>query len=440
MLAFVLLTGFLVFRSILAPLGRQSADDLAALMALSARTWTALPPAARPALAETLRDEHGLRLRTTPPPAALTPVRGGTPYMRFLRRAVRRHFGEEAKLYRAAGRWFWVYAPLENASFYFGFSHERIGTRPPRVLIGVLAGAGSFVLLTTLLLVRLVNRPLARLTASVRQLGERGFTDPLPEDGPRELALLARKFNALSQEIRHLLDNRTTLLGGISHDLRTPLARLELTVALLENQADPALLAQMRADIAEMDQIIGRSLELAGLMRAEPSADEKEPLITLLTDLQARYADQGQPFRLETAAAPRRLEVPRLALRRILGNLLENAFRYGGGNVTVTVRRRDDAIDLCVLDSGPGLPETELERVFQPFHRLESSRNSATGGSGLGLAIARQLADSHGWQVTLKNRAVGGLAACVHIPAEVWSPYAKLSPVSDPNSRGSVQP
>ena len=264
---------------------------------------------------------------------------------------------------------------------------------------------------------RLINRPLARLDAGVRQLGKQGFSDPLPEKGPRELATLARKFNELGHEIRRLLDNRTVLLGGFSHDLRTPLARLRIALELLEGRGDGELLRQMRSDLEEMDRIITRTLELAGVMRVEKKDGQKTPVVALLREIQADYSRQGRSIRLELSEGCNP-ELPTLSLRRILGNLLDNAFYYGKGDeVQVTLDCEEATVRICVLDSGPGIPEQELERVFQPFHRLEPSRNRATGGSGLGLALVRQLADTQGWRVRLENRKQGGLAACLEIGA-----------------------
>ena len=417
LLAFVALTGFLVFQYILSPVAHQAADDLAALMVLSAQTWAELPPETRPDFVEELKRNHRLLLLERPPGDDPHPLDHAAPYLRFLTESLSRRLQQPASLYQVPGMadWFWTRIPVADRELHLGFSHDRIGARPPRVLLGILIGAGLFILLTSLFLVRLIIRPLARLDAGVRQLGEQGFSDPLPEEGPRELAILARKFNELGREVRQLLDNRTTLLGGISHDLRTPLARLGIALELLEGREDKQLLQQMRSDLEEMNQIIGRTLELAGLMRVEKGSEQKLAVVGLLREIQAHYARQDRTIRLELAESCNP-ELPALSLRRILGNLLDNAFQYGvGEEVRVTLRCRTTGVRICVLDSGPGLPEEQLEQLFQPFHRLEPSRSRSTGGSGLGLAIVRQLADAHGWKVTLENRKTGGLAACLDI-------------------------
>ena len=418
LLAFVLLTGVLTFRYILAPVGHRAADDLAALMVLSARIWAASTPRARPDFVAELQRDHQLLVRERLPETALLPLDYSPPYLSYLEASLSRRLGRPTPLRRSAERadWYWVAIPVGETSLFVGFSHDRIGARPPRLLLGIFLGAGLFILSTTLFVVRLINRPLARLDAGVRQLGRLGFSDPLPETGPRELAHLARKFNQLGREICTLLENRTTLLGGISHDLRTPLARLRIAVELLEGTEDERLLCQMRADLEEMDQLIGRTLELAGLMQPGAGDEAVRPLPPLLRALQADYARQGRTLALDVSDECQ-AELPALSLRRILVNLLDNAFTYGSGSpVKLNVRCSAEEIRICVLDQGPGLPGEALERVFQPFQREEPSRSRATGGSGLGLAIVRQLAEARGWRVTLANRPEGGLAACIEIP------------------------
>ncbi len=415
LILFVLLTGLLLFRYILMPVGRQAADDLAALIVLSARTWVELPPPTRPLFEEELALNHDLTLTAEPPPVSLAPLSNPPPYLRFLEEALARRLGEPVRLQveTTDDERYWGRISLAGRTLHFGFTHDRVGARPPLVFLGVLAGAGLFLLVTTLLLVRLVNRPLERLAAAAEQLGQRGSTRPLPESGPRELALLARRFNLLSGQVHRLLENRTVLLGGLSHDLRTPLARMSVALELLGTRCDPAAVSQLRRDLAEMEDLVARTLELARALQAEPA--ELEPVDALAEALVSEHRARGRDLVLERQGATCSRPVPALPLRRILDNLLENAFRYAPGRVTLALAC-EETVRLCVLDHGPGIPPEALEAVFEPFHRLEPSRSTATGGSGLGLAIVRQLAELQGWRVFLENRSGGGLAACVELP------------------------
>ena len=417
LLLFILFTGIVTFRYILLPVGQQAADDLAALIVLSAQTWVELPPQIRPEFVAELEQGHRLRLRDTPPPGSLEPLAYHSPYMRFLEEALGRRLGQPTHLHQVPEEepWYWAPVPAGDRILYLGFSHDRVGARPPRALLWIFAGAGIFILITTLLVVRRINRPLTRLGQGVQRLGQSGLLEPLEESGPTELALLARKFNELGGEVQRLLENRTTLLGGISHDLRTPLARLGIALELLEAHSDPELLAQMRRDLEEMNDIVTRTLELAGAMQADDGAMERRPLQHLVETVAEEYRRQGEALVVELPSSCS-VEVPALPMRRILGNLLDNALHYGNGKeVVLRLECGKAKARVCVIDRGPGIPEAELERVFQPFHRLEPSRSTATGGSGLGLAIVRQLAAIQGWEVKLENRHEGGLAACVQV-------------------------
>ncbi|BAN34256.1 periplasmic sensor signal transduction histidine kinase [Sulfuricella denitrificans skB26] len=205
------------------------------------------------------------------------------------------------------------------------------------------------------------------------------------------------------------MDNRTTLLAGISHDLRTPLARLRIALEMMPENAKPTLIARMERDMEEMNQLIGGFLELAQGLGQE----EKRPV-----DLAVLLGELAQDTGLEWRALPPCIrEVASVALRRILSNLVENALRYGGGKpVSMVCDCADGGARISILDRGPGIPPDQAEEVFRPFYRLESSRSSATGGSGLGLAIARQLAEANGWKIELLAREGGGTEARLTIP------------------------
>jgi two-component system osmolarity sensor histidine kinase EnvZ len=202
-------------------------------------------------------------------------------------------------------------------------------------------------------------------------------------------------------------------LAGVSHDLRTPLARLRLAVEMLVRKPGPQLVAQVESDIEAMDRLIGDVLTLARGFGHE--ASQRVALSDMLAELVRTTPGAADKVQVETADIM--LDVPAGALRRILANLLENALRYGGGQpVTLCAGIADGLCRIGVLDRGPGIPPDELEAVFRPFYRLEASRSISTGGSGLGLAIVHQLAAAQGWRVTLQARAGGGLAAWLEIP------------------------
>lgn len=303
----------------------------------------------------------------------------------------------------------WVSIPLGGHDLRVGFFPDRYAVKLPLAAIAVVVLVAFLSLLTALLLVRRITVPLAHAARAASQVGAGQLPEPLPETGPAELAELARRFNRMAREVRELLDNRTTLLAGISHDLRTPMTRLQLNLELLRDQPDSARIDRAVNDLADMNRLIAGYLELARTTQAEPriSLDVSALLAALAAESGVRWAG--------AAACP--VQVGALALRQILVNLIGNAQRYGG-NEPVELALECDAISVrvTVRDQGLGIPDEQLEKVFRPFYRLEASRAQATGGTGLGLAIVRQLADTNGWKVKLRNRPQGGLEAVLEIP------------------------
>jgi two-component system osmolarity sensor histidine kinase EnvZ len=308
--------------------------------------------------------------------------------------------------------WFWVSLPAGDGRLSVGFPHSRIGPRPIHALLASLAGGAVLTLLAAWWLARRATRPLQRLQRAVTSLGRGQTPERLPETGPREIAALSRRFNEMAKQVEDLLAARTVLLAGVSHDLRTPLARLRLAVEMLVRKPSPELAAQVEGDIEAMDRLIADVLTLARGLGHE--AARRVALPELLDELVRATPGAAERVQIETAEIV--LDAPVGALRRILANLLENALRYGGGQpVTVRAETIAGGVRIGVLDRGPGIPVAEQEAVFRPFYRLEASRSVSTGGSGLGLAIVRQLAAAQGWEVSLQERPGGGLAAWLQI-------------------------
>jgi two-component system osmolarity sensor histidine kinase EnvZ len=416
-LAFELLVASAVTYFLMLPMARRSAGDLAGLMTLSAQTWSELPPRTRAAFEIELAASHALALRDEPPQHPAMPG-WREPYLRFLAAALSARVGEPVTTSRERildQEWFWVSLPAGDGRLSVGFPHSRIGPRPIHAVLASLAGGALLTLLAAWWLARRATRPLQRLQRAVTSLGRGQTPERLPETGPREIAALSRRFNEMTKQVEDLLAARTVLLAGVSHDLRTPLARLRLAVEMLVRRPSPELAAQVEGDIEAMDRLIGDVLTLARGFGHE--ASQPVALPELLADLVR--ATPGAADRVLIEASDLTLELPVGALRRILANLLENALRYGGGKpVTLRAETAAGACRIGVLDRGAGIPAAEREAVFRPFHRLEASRSVSTGGSGLGLAIVSQLAAAQGWRISLQDRVGGGLAAWLEIPLQ----------------------
>jgi signal transduction histidine kinase len=248
------------------------------------------------------------------------------------------------------------------------------------------------------------------MSAAAERLGGDLNAPPMAETGSVETRQAARAFNEMQARLRALIENRTRMLAAISHDLRTPLTLLRLRT---ENVGDPQEREKMLATIAEMDAMVAVTLQFArDESKAEPrrSTDLTALLVSVIDDM----TDTGLPVRIESAQ-PVVCECQPAALRRALRNLLDNAVKYGR-QARATIRARPQTAEITIDDDGPGIPEDELIRVFQPFYRVEGSRSQDTGGIGLGLAIALSVIQSHGGQLKLSNRPGGGLRAAIVLP------------------------
>ncbi|WP_269516062.1 ATP-binding protein [Brevundimonas subvibrioides] len=259
------------------------------------------------------------------------------------------------------------------------------------------------------LMARRLTRPIRVFAEAAERLGADPDAAPLPPAGPREVRTAIAAFNDMQASIRGHMRQRTQTIAAIAHDLRTPLTRLRFRA----EQAPDALRDRMASDVEEMDALIGQAM---AFVRGEAQAERREPL-----DLAALSETCAGGF-AETGAAvtfvgdePLPVMGDPAALRRAVANLIDNALKFAG-TARVEAGRQGDRAIVTVIDDGPGLPDDELDTVFEPFHRGERSRNRQTGGAGLGLAVARQAARAAGGDVTLSNRPGGGLEARLSLP------------------------
>ena len=273
--------------------------------------------------------------------------------------------------------------------------------------------AGLMVLLTviglSLLGIRSVTRPLARLSRAARQLGDDLDAPPLRESGPREVVATAMAFNRMQERIREQVDERERLFSAISHDLKTPITRMRLRAEMLD---DPLQRERFCASLDELDLLVKGALASVKGFDLHESVEEIDPC-RVLDELAEGLRLQGGVVTIHGQAAP--LVVKPLAFKRCLANLLENAVFYGR-RADVTLEDDAAGLTITIRDHGPGIPEGQRERVFAPFVRLEPSRSRNTGGSGLGLGIARHIARALGGDIGLDNHPEGGLRVRVTLP------------------------
>jgi signal transduction histidine kinase len=262
----------------------------------------------------------------------------------------------------------------------------------------------------SLIAVRWVTRPLALLGRAADELGRDIQRPPLDESGPLEVRRAAQAFNTMQARLARFLRDRAHLLAAVSHDLKTPITRLRLRAELLEN---PELKAKFVHDLDEMEAMVRTTLDFLRDVNAHEPVQPVD-VNALIESLQADADELGQQVQIDGSAASPYAGRP-LALQRCLRNLIDNAVKYGK-RATVHVNDGAARLQIIVADEGPGIPEQQLEQVFEPFFRLEPSRSRETGGVGLGLSIARDIARAHGGDLLLRNRASRGLEAVLTLP------------------------
>ncbi len=385
------------------PIAEQSADDEAALLVLTAQTWVELPPEARPYFELELAEQHDLIISAERP--AHPPVRyDQSPFLSLLEEKLNARLGRPVTLSQGPDL-VWATLPMAGYELLIGFSPTRreVQTLYFGIIIAVLGTA--VVLITSAVIVLRVTRPLVQAAERADVFRGGANFDPLPEKGPKELVVLARNFNNMAREIAALLANRTTLLGGISHDLKTPLARMRLAVELLPKSVDRALVGRLERNLESMDELIANALKFAR------GAYEPAQPINLPAFVKDIASGHDPPIPTQCGNSPtEEIKVAPGALVRVLTNLVTNAEQHGG-DAQIRLQGRE----IHVLDSGPGIPREHREAVFQPFFRLDRSRSTKTGGSGLGLAIVHQLCQIHGWRIEINDRLGGGTDVSVAV-------------------------
>jgi len=337
--------------------------------------------------------------------------------------ALRQQLGAETRmtLRRDGERAVFVSFRIDDDEYWVALPSERIERAIPWQWIGWGSAALLLSLVGAYLIVFRIVSPLKALSAAAAEIGHGRVPEPVRESGPSEIATLARAFNQMSANLARLDSDRALILAGISHDLRTPLARLRMGIEMATGEA--SLRDGMVADVEEMDKTIDQFLDFARESSGEPL--EQTDVAAMLTHLASQYQRRG--FRVDCDAQPLPpLTLRPSALRRAVANLVDNALHYAGAEkeVTLGLRTSRDAVQIDVADRGPGIPAEEVERLKLPFTRLDLARGNSRG-AGLGLAIVERIACSHGGSLQLLARPGGGLIARITLPpADRHSPAA----------------
>ncbi|GJL58520.1 MAG: two-component sensor histidine kinase [Nitrospirales bacterium] len=277
-------------------------------------------------------------------------------------------------------------------------------------LISMVFTGGSICLIVVFMVQRL-TRPLQQLTEVAERVGRGESITPIPEEGPVDIQQTIHAFNRMYERLQRFVQDRTGMLAAISHDLRSPITSLRLQVELMKDQEARGKMLDTLEDMQRMTEAT------LAFSRDEASTEETRSvdLSALIDSLCQDLADMEMEVQFESAKKTPYTCRP-ISLKRAVRNLLENAVSYGG-QVEAKLRQNDTEFQIMIQDKGPGIPEQDFERVFQPFVRLEESRNKQTGGIGLGMAIARSIVRNHGGDISLTNTPGGGLMVTIHLPA-----------------------
>ena len=297
----------------------------------------------------------------------------------------------------------------DGGTTLFRLARPTEGAPLPRNLLINLSLLVVIVAIALFGVARTITLPLSKLARAADRVGRDVRQPKLEEKGAREIRDAARAFNTMQERLKRYLDSRTSVLAAMSHDLKTPLTRLRLQVETLD---DPVAQERIGKQLDEMESMVRGSLALFRGLDDDESFGMVD-IDALLATLQSEFEQMGGTVAVEGRAKRAFLGKPQ-GLKRCLTNLIENSIKFGG---RADVRVEDGAtLTIQVSDQGPGVPPDELERVFEPFYRVESSRNRDTGGTGLGLSIARDIAQSHGGSLTLRNLPERGLEATLTLP------------------------
>lgn len=268
------------------------------------------------------------------------------------------------------------------------------------------------VIVVSIIVVYRINLPLRTFARAAHRLGTNIEAPPLPVTGPREMKEAINSFNGMQERLKRLINDRRQMLAAVSHDMRTPITLLRLRAEFVENDDERE---KMLATLADMESMVNSIL---GFVRDEATEEEIRS-VDIAALLNAICDDIGDLGGKVSFSGPDRLIYPcrPAVLKRALANVIDNAVKFGG-NAYVELRDEDESIAIIVEDAGPGIPEAEIESVFDPFYRIEDSRSRDTGGVGLGLSVARSVIDAHGGHIALANRPEGGLCVTIALPGQ----------------------
>ncbi|PPC75308.1 two-component sensor histidine kinase [Pokkaliibacter plantistimulans] len=320
-----------------------------------------------------------------------------------------RQYGMELLVRREEPGYIWIKVELDGQQYWMLATASELPLGLSAMTLAIWLTAMVLAIVGALWTQQLLHKPLKRLVQASRQLGQGQPIEPLPEKGPTEVVEVSRSFNQMTRALMEQEKERTLMLAGVSHDLRTPLTKMRLAAEIMEDIADEELIVSMRQSCRQMDSIIDQFMDMARIGEGEELAPGD--LVYLVEDA---VSLMDMPIRCDLQPLPPVRLKPQ-AMQRVVINLLENARRYARPEFAVATWQEGERVYLAVTDQGPGIPEEKMGAMFTPFVRGNQAR-SGVPGAGLGLAIVQKIVHQHGGEVSLHNRPEGGLEVRISLP------------------------
>jgi two-component system osmolarity sensor histidine kinase EnvZ len=400
------------------PRARQIAAQMISIVTVTRAALTHSAPDLRRELLFELASNEGIRIYPLEKTDLVEPTSDSS-WMQMIQASVKEQLGDKTRFASRVNNvgGFWISFDIENDEYWLMLDRERIGRTSGAQWIGWATLVLVLSLIGAVFISRLINQPLAQLSAAARTIAVGRSPEPLPEEGPAEIRETNSSFNHMAADLHRIETDRAVILAGISHDLRTPITRMHLELEMADLPPDAK--KGMLSDLAQMDAIIGQFLDYA-----RPAVENDCRNINLSTLVAACAQDAGRQrdVRIVTVLAPNvTIQGNETDLKRVVNNLIENARRYGKkantdvANVDIYSRIENGMALLTILDRGPGVPDAELERLLKPFVRMDAARGQANG-AGLGLAIVDRIVRRHNGRLRLSRGEHGGLVVSMSFP------------------------
>lgn len=308
-------------------------------------------------------------------------------------------------------KWVEIRVKLEGGVLSISLPQRRLFSSSSYIFLLWVFSVSLVLLVIAILFMRGQIRPIRRLAISAERFGKGLYDSDLKVEGAREVRQAGQAFLDMKTRIKRQMEQRTEMLAGVSHDLRTPLTRLKLQLAMLGDSPD---IDAMKLDVSDMEKMIEGYLNF---VRGQDQEDVEDiDLMALLDEVVMSSRRQGHEVEYKKSNESLPMKVKSMAIKRSLSNLISNAAKYAG-QIWVSVSISDDRrVKIIIEDNGPGIPEDKYEHVFRPFYRIDSSRNLQTGGVGLGLPIAMDIIHAHGGEIWLDKSTKGGLQVTIELP------------------------